>query len=102
MSNVGVGRHILYYQDKYGKDLIDYVASNGMSTSAIQWAEKVCKYLGWDEDQTFTVVKWMVKHEAVRKARFALEERISKDAFADAILNDKELMTITDAVQTPA
>lgn len=99
VSKLGMGRNILYYQDKYGEDVIDFLATNGMSTGPIPFAERLCKYLGWDVEQNvFKVLRWMVKHEMVRKSRFALEEKMSKDVLSNSILNDQPLQFVTDAL----
>jgi hypothetical protein len=78
---------------KYGIDVVRYLAENGVSKSAIMYAERLSIYVGKEND-TECVIKcltWLVDHKYVNKVRIFIELKLGQDVIKKCIEENTEL-----------
>lgn len=85
------GNNLRYVLRKYGPDMVYFLSDNGMTKSAVEWAERVTRYIGWSESDTPIVIDWIVKNRMVRLSRHAIDGGYNRQKFEQLILNGEPL-----------
>lgn len=91
MPRNSVGKNLQYYSNKYGEDVIKYLYENGKTLVPIQQAERVSRYIGWDGENIFSVVKWIVENKMGGVLQSLFEQNFPKDVLRWKIENNESI-----------
>lgn len=71
-----IGNTANRYINKYGEDLVMYMAEKGVSSSPIMYAERTCLYFGWEQskENVEKISKWIVENGLSRQILFWISE----------------------------
>lgn len=86
-----VGKNLTYYTNKYGEDIIRYVYEHGKSIPLIQVAERVYRYVGWNEDSISLVLRWIIENKMSNLVQLIIAQGVLKDALREKIENNEPI-----------
>lgn len=96
IPNNATGGTIKSIKNKYGEDLILYLAEHGLSTSPVMYAERTCSYIGWEKsvENIRKVVLWIVEHKLTRQILYFISEGVLQ-------IPREDLVTLIDKNEVP-